>query len=92
MDVLGKSEARRIAWALVIANLRMRAHGTECISQADIETLAAPLTGPAQWGLLAGCLADIAAQGWTELHDDNPAAAYAEAMSKALDLTDPDDE
>lgn len=85
---LTRADARRLAWGLVIQNLRMKAYGLESVSDNDVQAIASALRTPADWGLLTGCLVDMTAQGWQHLHDDDPAAAHSEAVALALELAD----
>ncbi len=85
MDVASRTEARRTAWGLLIANLQMQAGGPGAVSTADIQALAEPLNTAADWGMLAAALTEIAAQAWTVACGE-PGTALEQARLAALDL------
>ncbi len=85
MDVASRTEARRTAWGLLLANLQMQAGGPETVSTADIQALAEPLNTAADWGMLAAALTEIAAQAWIMICGD-PDAAVKQARMAALGL------
>lgn len=85
MDVASRTEARRTAFGLLIANLQMQAGGPEAVSTADIQALAEPLNTAADWGMLVAAMTEIAATALIGAFGD-PAAALDEARTAALGL------